>query len=71
MMFLTAENLRDLTGYLKPALQIRWLMANRWRLAVRADGKPVVAIAEMERHLCGPQVKTADAEPNLAGLDSL
>ena len=71
MMFLSANELQELTGRKRNAGWIQWLTANRWRFAVRADGKPVVAIAEMEQHLCSPQVKTADAEPNLAGLDSL
>ncbi len=71
MMFLSTNELQDLTGRKSNAAWIRWLTAKRWRFEIRADGKPVVAIAEMERHLCGPQVRTAEAEPNLAGLDSL
>ena len=71
MIFLSTDELQELTGRRSNAGWIRWLTKNRWNFAVRADGKPVVAIAEMERHLCGPRAKAVGAEPNLSGLDAL
>ncbi len=42
-MFLTAEELRELTGYQKPALQRCWLAENGYSFDVRCDGRPVVS----------------------------
>lgn len=40
--FLTAEQLRELTGYVKPSKQIEWLTRNGIRHFVNAYGRPVV-----------------------------
>ncbi len=50
-MFLTAEQLVELTGRRRPSAQIRWLQENRWAYAVTADGRPRVAAAEAARQL--------------------
>lgn len=47
-MFLTAQELRGLTGYQKPSLQRRWLTEHGYRFEVRADGRPAVLIAQVE-----------------------
>lgn len=41
-MFLTSEQLEDLTGHKQPAAQIRWLLKNDIEHYVRADGRPRV-----------------------------
>jgi len=41
-MFLTPQELHDLTGYVQPAAQIRWLQKNAIEHYVRSDGKPRV-----------------------------
>lgn len=41
-MWLTPEQLADLTGYVQGAAQIRWLRKNGIDHTVRADGKPRV-----------------------------
>lgn len=41
-LFLTADELHDLTGYQKPAKQIAWLRAEGFTLRVAADGHPRV-----------------------------
>ncbi len=43
-MFLTPEQLRELTGYQLAAYQIRWLQSRGVTHWVRADGKPVVPV---------------------------
>ena len=53
MMSLIANELQELTGRKTNAVWIQWLTANRWRFAVRADGNPVVSIAEMVRRANG------------------
>ncbi len=69
-MFLTTENLRDLTGYRKPALQIRWLAENGYSFDVRGDGRPVVSRAYYEgRHRPAKAVRPSAF--NLAALDNL
>ncbi len=67
-MFLTADQLRELTGYKRAAYQVKWLAKNRVHFYVRADGLPVVtedAIAPPESHKSGRR----PSEPNLAALD--
>lgn len=41
-MFLTADELRELTGYKVAAAQIRWLTRNGVRHWIAATGRPVV-----------------------------
>ena len=68
-MFLTADELRELTGYQKPVLQRRWLAENGYSFDVRGDGKPVVSRAYYEGRQLGPQKQPRPLGPNLAGLD--
>ena len=46
-MFLSADQLQQLTGYRKPTLQRRWLLDNGYHFDVRADGRPVVLVAQV------------------------
>lgn len=41
-MFLTSEQLQELTGYRQAAAQVRWLRKNGVAHYVRSDGKPKV-----------------------------
>ncbi len=52
-MFLNPQDVRDLTGLVRPSAQIRWLTANGWHYAVDVHGQPRVAQAEFNRHLVG------------------
>ncbi len=52
-MFLTADELRDLTGYRRASAQVRWLRRNGYRFTVNGLGAPVVAVAEVTRRLVG------------------
>lgn len=70
MMFLSPEDLHDLTGYKKPKLQRRWLTENGYRFDVRADGKPVVSRAHYEsRNDLGTRRRPSAF--NLAALDDI
>lgn len=53
-MFLTPEQLAELTGKRRPSAQIRWLEQNDWQHTVGIDGYPSVLVAECERNLVGP-----------------
>jgi hypothetical protein len=44
-MFLTAEELLELTGLRRPSAQIRWLRSRQIRHYVNAVGHPVIARA--------------------------
>lgn len=46
-MFLTAEELRELTGYKRASLQLGWLRKAGVRHYVRRDGRPVVMAADL------------------------
>lgn len=68
-MFLTADELRDLTGYKLPAHQRRWLDRHGWSYAVNANGRPIVSRAHAEARLAGTRPAIADNwNPNLGAL---
>ncbi len=67
-MFLTADELRALTGYQKPVLQRRWLAETGYSFEVRCDGRPVVSRAHYESRQHGPQQQRT-VGPNLGALD--
>lgn len=58
-MFLTADQLQQLTGRERASAQIKWLHAHGYRCDVNALGAPVVLLAEVERHLLGIERKRA------------
>lgn len=69
-MFLSPEQIEQLTGYRKAALQRQWLINNGYSFDVRADGRPVVSKAHYEsRH--GLKLSKRASVPNLAALDNL
>ncbi|MBV4452718.1 MULTISPECIES: DUF4224 domain-containing protein [Pseudomonas] len=41
-MFLTKDEVTELTGYQKPSAQIRWLQAQQFGFVVGGDGVPKV-----------------------------
>lgn len=41
-MFLTPDQLHELTGLIQAAAQVRWLRKNGIRHYIRADGRPCV-----------------------------
>lgn len=56
-MFLTAKEVADLTGYLKPSAQIKWLDAERYGYAIGGDGHPKVLREVVVARLGGIQSK--------------
>ncbi len=69
MMFLSANELQELTGYIRLSAQIRWLTQNRWYYALDAAGRPRVALAEFNRQLVGTDGgHRKRAEPNFAAI---
>lgn len=69
-MFLTPEQLEQLTGLRRPSAQARWLGERNWRYEIAADGRVVVHELEAQRRLCGGTVgrKAVREEPDLEAL---
>jgi hypothetical protein len=70
-MFLTADELQELTGRRRPSAQIKWLRDQSWAFVERADGRPAVSRREAERQLetAGRQRAQTAAEPDFTILD--
>lgn len=63
-MFLTANELTELTGYCRPSCQIRWLRQNGWPLVVGGDQRPKVLRSVLQARL-GDNPPPAANEPTL------
>lgn len=66
-VFLSTAELRELTGYQKPALQRRWLAEHGYKFDVRADGRAVVLAAAIEQKLAGRH--TSGVQPDWSALE--
>lgn len=64
-MFLSNDEMRDLTGYMRHADQRKWLTARGWLFEVAATGRPIVSKAHAESRL---NMTAPAAGPNLAAL---
>jgi len=51
MLFLKPNDIAELTGRKRSALQVRWLAENGFRFVIGADGRPKVLIGEVDFHL--------------------
>ncbi|HEV2917571.1 MAG TPA: DUF4224 domain-containing protein [Candidatus Babeliales bacterium] len=70
-MFLSQEDIQELTGYKKTALQIKWLRSNGFKFMIGADGRPRLLLSQLEA-LLGAQVKSITkrrVEPNFTKLE--
>lgn len=65
-MFLTRDEIEQLTGYRRPTRQISWLRRNGLRFFVGADGYPRVPRANFE-NLAKPRF----AEPDFNSLEKV
>jgi hypothetical protein len=69
MLFLSRDEVQELTGYKRAADQIRWLARARLPHAVNAAGRPVVSKAAAETMLGSPgNAVSARPEPNWAAI---
>ncbi|AKU12508.1 hypothetical protein AzCIB_2615 [Azoarcus sp. CIB] len=57
-MFLTKDELRNLTGYQKPSLQKRWLTDRGWPYEENAAGDPKVLRSIVEKRMGGSTAST-------------
>jgi hypothetical protein len=66
-MFLTADELKELTGYTYHCRQIEWLRRHNWRFEVTAQQRPKVARSYFESRL-GVGGSSPRGEVELVGL---
>jgi hypothetical protein len=64
-LFLTPEQVQELTGYRQFRAQIRWLQQAGLRHWVRADGRPVVPVAAIEQ-LAAPDKEDRGPGPDFS-----
>lgn len=50
-MFLSRDQLKELTDLTQPGAQIRWLTNKGFKFELGASGRPKVLIAEVEKHM--------------------
>lgn len=65
-MFLSREELEELTGFVRAAKQIEWLRANGWRFAEDSQRRPKVARSYFEARLGGVQREPEARAPDVA-----
>lgn len=76
-LFLSREELVELTGYRAPSAQVGWLERNRWRFVLTHRNEPRVAREHFnERMGCPTAVSLPNTfnplvEPDFAALDRL
>jgi hypothetical protein len=68
-MNLTPEELHDITGYVQPAAQKRWLKKNKIKFHENRYGHPKVDRAYYTARLAAPQQRSGGS-PNWAALES-
>lgn len=69
-MFLTADEIRELTGLKNASAQLKQLRAMGIEAVIRADGKPVVSRTAVELRLGGMAALQSGQEPDWGALDA-
>lgn len=70
-LYLTPEELIELTGRKLVSLQIQWLTTKGWKHEVNAAGRPIVARSYFEHRLgAAPNPNERRLRPNLAAVNS-
>ena len=69
-MFLTPQEIQQLTGYESPRYQKRWLISRGWVIALDARGRPIVSrkYAESRLGVDGAEAPRAKARVNLEAV---
>lgn len=69
--FLTAEEMRELTGRALHKRQREWLQAEGWKFTTNAAGRPIVSRSHMEAMLGGTKIDTAEACIHRPNFDAI
>lgn len=67
-LFLTPDEVVELTGHKRADAQRRWLVDRGYRFEIRGDGKPVVMVEEVRGRLVGGKGRRASG-PDLQALE--
>lgn len=69
-IFLTPDEIQQLTGYVVPAYQCRWLTSHRWRFERAVNGRAIVLRQHAEEMLSHAKEAPAPVawEPNIAAM---
>jgi hypothetical protein len=68
LIFLTMDEVSELTGFKTPARQVEWLSRKGWRFEINGNRRPIVARKYTEKMLgCGAPEASAFM-PNFAAL---
>ncbi len=69
-IYLTIEELREVTGRVKASAQIRWLRSQGFTVLARADGRPLVSRSHFEAMMGGQhyQSKSPVYEPDFSSF---
>lgn len=65
---LTDAELHEITGYVRPHMQRRWLEKHAWPFVENAAGHPKVLRSVAEQKMGGAMAKPARRGPNLAAI---
>jgi len=66
-LVISTADIEELTGYVRPAEQIKWLQRHGWVHEVNRRGHPVVAQSYFDLKL-GGTIKQAVNEPNFSRM---
>ena len=67
LVFLTSEQLEEMTGYRNHAAQAVWLSDNGYKFDLRRDGRPNVLIDQIRERQCTNAKSTPG--PDLSWMD--
>ena len=67
-MFISSDELQELTGYKRPADQRRWLRHRGWAFEVRGDGTNCVLLEEARSRMLSDKSRSRATEPDLSFL---
>lgn len=67
-MFLTADEIKDLTGYQQFFKQIVWLKIRGWRYEISRTGRPIVLAKHAEEMLMVGTPAVSTPKMNLAAI---
>jgi len=68
---LTLDEIKEVTGRIKPSAQLRWFRQMGFTVLTRADGKPLISRAHFEAKMSGfigGPSKAQEYEPNYGAL---
>lgn len=66
-MFLSRNQLTEMTGYRNHSAQIRWLVDNGYSFDVRSDGRPNVLLDQVRERQCNSMERAPG--PDLSWLE--